>query len=270
MIYYRQVKTRRGSDHPVNQDRYLLDEYRINGDINVIQVSVADGVSKSTRPEKAAWNSIRECHHSFHGRLLDKYDEERDGDYSISIGADFVKAALVAAIDDANAYVCDSTSGFAASMSTLSTVVLVDTYAVIANAGDSPVYYYRAADNHLILASKIQTQAEEKILTGESSFKRGDERYWEEAHILKNGLGISREKLPEPAGSCIYTPLNKGDFFLIGSDGAFGRLLEEEILEIVKDFRTKPAGVILDQLFQRGREHGDDDQTAILLSVEGV
>lgn len=269
MIYYRQVKTRQGSDHPVNQDRYLLDEYRINGDVNVIQASVADGVSKSRNSERAAWNSIRECHHSFHRRMLDKYDEERYGEYSIKIGADFVKSALLAAINDANAYVCDNAAGFASSITTLSTVVIVDTYAVVANVGDSPVYYYRVGDNRLVRTSIIQTQAEEKLLAGESFVERNDERYWEESHILKNGLGITREKLPEPAGVVIYTPVSKGDFFLIGSDGAFGKLSEEEILEIVKNFKSKPAGVILDELFRRGREHGDDDQTAILLSVEG-
>ena len=56
--------------------------------------------------------------------------------------------------------------------------------------------------------------------------------------------------------------------FLVGSDGVFGRMCEQEILDVMKKHidngREKFA---LQRLFLRARRDKNDDQTAVLLCV---
>lgn len=70
-------------------------------------------------------------------------------------------------------------------------------------------------------------------------------------HRIYNSLGLYGELNPENICVTSIGKLEQGDVFLMGSDGAFGRMKEEEIQTMIEYCETGNDGFVLTQLFSR-------------------
>lgn len=183
----------------------------------------------------------------------------------MSYFADKMEGIVKEAIREANSAVCRNTAPYIASGTTLSVVCLVGGYGIVANVGDSPVFFYRAKTRELKLVSKLQTIAEMEVAAGK--YERYSQEYYANDHYLYNSLG-EHLTLDDMDIACNQIgKLSEGDVFLIGSDGAFGRLEEYELLELLESCEVEDESFFLSQLFELARADKDDDQTAILYVV---
>ncbi len=138
---------------------------------------------------------------------------------------------------------------------TLSAAIMFwDTF-YLSNCGDSPIYIVR--DGKIRLLSEIQNVAGIMVQQGRTTMK--SRLYYQNKNLLVQYLG--GKEVPQPWTAAI--PVSEVDYLLMGSDGAFGDLLPEEIGRIMTG-AERPQDIIPD-LFARTREEGEDDnQTAIL------
>lgn len=139
---------------------------------------------------------------------------------------------------------------------TLSTAIhFWDTF-IFSNCGDSPIYV--GEGQRISLVSEVQNVAESLIRAGKTS--RGSILYYQNKNRILSYLGGRNGCTP--AVSCL--PAKKVDWVLMGSDGAFSDLDQEEIRMLFcegKESRRLPA------LFQRARERGEEDNQTALFYV---
>lgn len=257
------------TSHRVNEDHYIYEEYRFGEGELIRLIVVCDGMGGMAEGDRASLFAAEAFSESIHRQLL------RAG---ICNGLDFSEdcfektavwletEVMPQAADEANRAVYEKTSPLAESGTTLTAALVIDRYAVILNVGDSPVYFYQAETGELAMVSELQTLAELEVQEGR--YERYSDAYYNKSHILSYCLGeydiiernrIYVRRLPE---------LCSGDMLLVGSDGVFGRMCEQEILDVMKKHidngREKFA---LQRLFLRARRDKNDDQTAVLLCV---
>lgn len=253
------------SSHKINQDRYLFSEYVFNEDIPIRLLLVADGMGGLEDGEKAAGNAVKGFLKAFYEKTVELYLESEMDCFSVAYFIDKVEELIKKAIQEANKEVCKNNSIFRPTGTTISVVCIVGSYAVSANVGDSPVYFYRSKTRSLKLVSTLQTQAELDVEEG--ICERYSQKYYEKEHIIYNNLGQYSELAEEDICCCKIGHLEQGDCFLIGSDGAFGRMQDIEILELLEECIDEEEGFMLHQLFELARMDKNDDQTAIFYIV---
>lgn len=257
--------TRNGEEH--NWDRYGIDEYRINCDTSIVHATVSDGVSGTPYGGEAAKEGILACHNSLHNRLLRRYVEMEHIGYSVTIDVSFLEDALKKSILDANS--CIRKKGIEngeIGAATLSSIVITDTYTVAAGIGDSPIYYYRQVDDSFRMVNILHTEADERVMNNEIELYSRE--YYNSNHRLTHALGATDRLNPIYVTTNILAPIKTGDVFLLGTDGAFGSMRDDEIHAIIKRFREDNFRNAIDCLFETA--DSEDDQTAILISVEGL
>lgn len=249
----------------VNEDRFLFSEYRFMEDINIKVLVVADGMGGMQDGDKAAGNAVRGFSRTFYDKLVGLYMENDVNMFSISCFAEklcvIVKEAFKAANDD----VCKKADAIKPTGTTCSVVCIAGGYAVAANVGDSPIYYYHAQPRELRLISKLQTEAELDVEAGR--YERYSPEYYANSNVLYQSLGAYSSLDDEDIFCCVLGKICCGDMFLLGTDGAFGRWEKHEILELLDGCGEGKEGDVLSKLFERAREDTNDDQTAILYVV---
>lgn len=250
--------------HKFNEDRCLFTEFGFMGDKKVILMLVADGMGGLEDGQIAAENAVIGFTQACYNELMSCYLKNMDMDeFSLNYAVHDVEDAMIRAMQAANDRVCENADPMRQTGTTLSAVCVIEgQFAVITTIGDSPVYFYRKSKNKLQLASKLQTQAEQDVEAG--LYERNSEEYYENDHRIYASLGAYSELEPEEICVSSIGRLRSGDVFLMGSDGAFGRLKEEEIQKLVEYCEKGNEGFVLAQLFSRARKDKDDDQTAIL------
>ena len=139
---------------------------------------------------------------------------------------------------------------------TLSTAIhFWDTF-IFSNCGDSPIYV--GEGQRISLVSEVQNVAESLIRAGKTS--RGSILYYQNKNRILSYLGGRNGCTPSV--SCL--PARKVDWVLMGSDGAFSDLDQEEIRILFsegKESRRLPG------LFQKARERGEEDNQTALFYV---
>lgn len=92
-------------------------------------------------------------------------------------------------------------------------------------------------------------------------YSRYSDEYYDNEHIVCHILG-EYTRLDSDAIYCRRVGnLEPGDMVLVGSDGAFGRMMEDEIQQFLEEENTD---FVLEDIFERARQDKNDDQTAIL------
>lgn len=260
-IYSRTEKSKSES-HSKNEDCFFCCEYSFLNDEKIKVIEIADGMGGLTNGEKASSDVIYSFNRAFQDALFQEYWTHIGEEFSITYHAELLKEIVCEAIQKANAYVCEEADRYVDTGTTISVVVISNGYAIVANVGDSPVYFYRAETDDLTLVSTLHTRAEQDVACG--MYRRYSERYFENDHRIYRCIGRTSELPKEEISINIIEKLRDGDMFLAGSDGAFGRLKEEEITEIItKDKKS----MVLKELFLKGRAQKNDDQTAILYQI---
>lgn len=250
--------------HKFNEDRCMVTEFSFMGDQKIILMVIADGMGGLEDGQVASENAVTGFIQACYQELMTCYLKNRHMDsFSLKYAVHDVEDAMIQAMQAANDLVCEKADPMRPTGTTLSAVCVIDgDYAVIANTGDSPVYFYRKAKDKLQLVSKLETQAELDVEAG--LYERYSDEYYENDHRIYASLGAYSELEPDDIYICSIGGLNAGDVFLLGSDGAFGRMSEEEIKKLVDYCARGNEGFVLSKLFSRARQDKDDDQTAIL------
>ena len=272
-MFFKMLKNTRCGNHDANRnieennwDRYSIDEYRINCDTSIVHATVADGVSGTPYGAKAAKEGVLACHNSLHNRLLRRYAEMEHIGYSVTIDVSFMEDAIKKAVIDANSHIwSESGENGEIGATTMSSIVITDTYTVTASVGDSPIYYYRRSDDSFRMLNVLQTEADEWVMNGEIELYSSE--YYNSNHRLTHALGAADRLNPTYVPTCILAPIEVGDIFLLGTDGAFGYLKDDDIHSMIRRFREDNNRNFIDNLFEAAES--EDDQTAILISVEG-
>ena len=264
-IYTRTEKSRDAS-HEINQDRYLFSQYVFNEDGQINLLLVADGMGGLEDGEKSSQNALKGFAKYFYEKAADLYLNAQMDGFSISYFAKDAERIIKDAICAANETVCKNADEFKQTGTTISVVCIIGKYAITANVGDSPIYFYRSKTKSMSLVSTLQTQAEEDVKAG--CYERYSADYYRNDHILRQCLG-QYSKLNEEDICCQKIGrLETGDKFLLGSDGAFGKIMEEDIFELLDECSSiEEEEYVLPLLFNRARIGKKDDQTALFYVV---
>ena len=169
MAKYRIFKrTEKSKDifHEVNEDHFMIAEYSLMNDETLTLLVVTDGMGGLMDGDKASYYAIKGFMKSIYEKVLDLYLEEDNENFSLTHYIDRLQAVIKAAIKDANTMVCDSADPFSEIGTTISVVAILGGCAVVANTGDSPVYYYRQQTDEFSLVSQLHTRAELNVHEG--------------------------------------------------------------------------------------------------------
>ena len=265
-IYTRTEKSQSIS-HPVNQDSRFFGTYMLMNDDRVTVLVVADGVSSGVSGETASRNAVTGFIESFHAGLAAEYAKASDY-YSICVHMDRVKEIVMNAVIAANQKVCREVDAFTTTGTTLSAVVILNNSMICVNVGDSPIYHYSAKTGEFRLISELQTEAEAKVSAGQC--ERYDAEYYNSDHILTNALGnMNRSNSaifdPDRIRCSVLERISKGDRVLLGTDGCFGKMKEDQIWMYAG---STNGDLGLQELFKIARRDKHDDQTAILFCFD--
>lgn len=261
--------TEKSQAHPVNEDSYMFSEYVFQRDKSIRQLVVADGMGGLEDGEKASSDAVNGFLSAMYSEFVNIYLKNAGMEgFSLSYAEKEVERAMVCAINSANHAVCShAASPLRATGTTISAVCIMDDFAVVANVGDSPVFFYKKRTGQLRLVSTLQTQAEQEVADG--LYERYSADYYANEHRIYCSLG--QYNILEEGDICVSAigGLSEGDMILMGSDGAFGRLQIQEILELIQGCPVEEEDFILPQLFELARMDKEDDQTAFLYVVAG-
>ena len=132
------------------------------------------------------------------------------------------------------------------------------------NVGDSRIY--RIRDDKIKQLSKdhneYQSMIDAGICVDEKTARRSKSR-------LTQCLGMSEEKMVIEPHAIITRNAKKGDVYLLCSDGLYGRLTDEEILQSVEqnlDNKDNICEILVSNAKQAGSR---DNITALIIFIEG-
>lgn len=257
-IFSRTEKSR-DWEHKVNEDQYFHIEYSFMNDEKLLLIILADGMGGLSQGDQASYNAVYGFASEVYQHLLKMYMDNSREDFSMTYYAGDMEQILKNAMRAANKNVCDHADPYEPTGTTLSVVAVLGGYAIAANVGDSPIYYYSARTKEFRLISELHTKAEKDVEAG--MYDRYSAQYYENDHIIYRSLGTKNHLEDEDIYVRLVGYLEQGDMFLVGSDGAFGHMREEEIYQVVSQAED---GTVLKELFEKAREDKDDDQTAVL------
>lgn len=245
--------------HKVNEDNYIYEEISLMNDEKLMLIVVADGMGGLFEGEKASKHAVEAFGKKIYEMLLEQYMERKYSHFSLTHNAEMLVELVREGIIHANQAVCEKADPFAATGTTLSVVAILGEYAVIANVGDSPIYYYDAKEKALKLVSRLHTKAEKDVEKG--LYSRYTDFYYYNDHLLYKSLGDHEVLTDDDIYLDVIGYINPGDMFLVGSDGAFGRMREDQIAAIIGE---QDEYNVLKKLFEQARLDKEDDQTAVL------
>ena len=252
--------------HLTNEDRYMFSETSFMGDRKIRIMIIADGMGGMSNGDESARNAIRGFMRSFYTELMTRYTDSDMTNYSLKYSVKDIEEAMKSAFAEANREVCMNAPVYYQTGTTLSAVCVADDCAVVANVGDSPIYYYNNKRKKLSLLSELQTKAERDVCAG--LYERYSGEYYKNDNVLYGYIGQYTDLRPEDVHVAAVGNLSDGDIFLAGSDGAFGRLRDNAIYGLLNDCSIDEEGFIISQLFELASLDGDDDRTAIMYIVE--
>jgi protein phosphatase len=143
---------------------------------------------------------------------------------------------------------------------TLTAAILFWNTLILSNCGDSPAFLWKE-DGSLLRLTRDQNVAEELVRQGKIS--RGDQLYEQKKHMLTDYIGKYRKAEP----SVLSMEYQKGEVLLLGSDGAFGSLSEDEIRGILARCKGQQDKVI-ESIFCRAQELGEEDNQTMIFFME--
>lgn len=254
--------------HNTNEDHYMFTEYRFMKDGDIKTLVVADGMGGLEDGDKASANALEGFLEKLYAEISGIYMKHAaEEGYSVRYTADEVANAMKRAVQAANKKVCREAGMLKETGSTISAVCVFDDCAVTVNVGDSPIYFYRQSKDTLKLVSTLQTVAEQDVRAGR--YERYSDKYYQNDHRLYQSLGQFHVLGEEDICSSFIGQLQPGDMIIVGSDGAFGRMKENELRMLVRACPEEEETLILPCMFERAQMDKEDDRTAILYVVAG-
>lgn len=245
--------------HVDNEDHMLHTRFSIMNDTNISIMLVADGMGGLADGKKASRACITAFASSFYEELLQIYVPS-EKNFTMSHYCDKLRTAVDRAFAAANDAVCRTAEPGVMTGTTLSAAILLGDYLLIANVGDSPVYFYDKERNSMEIVSELMTLAEKEWKQGK--VERFSKAYFEHDYVLTHYMGEYSTLPTSLIHYKVFEKVNAGDLLLLCSDGAVGQRMPEEILEILTQEYEHQA---LSRLFAAAIKDKADDQTAIFL-----
>ncbi len=234
-----------------NQDNYWYMEYRINLEAALKVYLIADGMGGLEKGEKFSKLAIELWQH----KLLDFIMGEKFSGCSLKAQIDELSSFSYRVMQEINeeVYQYGLDNGIYGG-TTLTTAILFWDQLIVANCGDSPAFLL--VEDKLRRLTVEHNVAEQLIRT--HKIERGSETYYQKKNLLTDFIGKYAPVEPH----VIRLPYHEEDLLLMGSDGAFGDILEDELLNILLENEDeKIIPTILDYVVQKGE---NDNQTMIL------
>lgn len=147
-------------------------------------------------------------------------------------------------------------------MGTTTVVLLINKHsAIIAHAGDSRCYQLRG--KRMVFRTQDHSLVEE--LVQRKVFTEEEARTSPQSNVIKRGLGCLSNNVPE----IVEVPYNKGDRFVLCTDGVWGIMPHQEL---IKRFTSKDAiktvlsnlAIEIDEIGMRSGGHHDNHTAAII------
>lgn len=258
--YYRSEKSR-DIFHKDNEDYMMHSRFSLMNDVSVDVCVIADGMGGMEDGKKASKAAVLGFMDAFYLEMMEHYVPQREN-FTITHYCDRIKDAMTAAIKAANRRVCETADAGVQTGTTISAAALVGNYLIVGNVGDSPVYYYSAESEEMMLISTLQTKAEQDYQIGK--YDRYSQEYFENDYILVHFIGEYEELTKDIIEFHIIEQVNSGDMLFLCSDGAVGQRRPEEVAEILLQNEEKQA---LRKLFDVANQDKEDDQTAIWVKI---
>ncbi|MCI5597686.1 MAG: SpoIIE family protein phosphatase [Lachnospiraceae bacterium] len=247
----------RTNKRKVNQDRYYYMEYRINHEAMLRIFLVADGMGGLAKGEKASDLASRKWLQKLQQMTL---SEDFLGK-SLTEQMEGIKRFSYQVVQEINEEVYRELmdQGIEGG-TTLTAGILFFHTLILSNCGDSPAYLYQK-DGSLIKLTRDQNVAEE--LVRQKKITRDSPLYEQKKHMLTDYIGKYRLAAP-----CVVSlDYQKGDMLLLGSDGAFGNLKEEELKNLIAGQKSHPEQLI-ETIFRKTEEMGEEDNQTMILYYE--
>lgn len=242
-----------------NQDYHLFMEYRINHEAMIRILLVADGMGGLSHGAEASKKAA--------GKWLIKLQEATLSNKflgrTLNEQIEYLKVFSSTVMKEINSelYQEFSDNGYSGG-TTLTAAIIYWDRIIISNCGDSPAYLYRKKENRFEKVSNDHNHAEELLRLGKT--EKNSIEYLNQKHLLTDYLG----KYKEPNPYVIVLPFLPGDKILIGSDGAFGNLIDDKIFHILQMYSEEENRMIR-HIMDLSRENGEEDnQTLIYYSEE--
>lgn len=225
-----------GRERSLNEDAALLVPLPSGG-----LFAVADGMGGHAAGEVASQLALEELRDAF---------ELAEGN---------TPTRLVRALQSANSAVHSQAVGSQAGMGTTLAAVLIDGgAALIANVGDSRVYLLRGGE--LRQLSRDHSWVAEQVRKGFLTEQEGRSHAWR--NVVSNAMGSEADLSLDLFG----VPIERGDRFLICSDGVTDVLSDEQIAALLA--REDDLGILLPELVKLANDHGGPDNiTAVVIDV---
>lgn len=169
-----------------------------------------------------------------------------------------IKAALKKALSLANQNIltqAEKNTELTGMGTTVAVLYLENDLAYVTNIGDSRVYYF--SNNKLNQLTSDHSLVNELIKNGEITVEEAKSH--PQRNILTQALGSNETLEPE----IIKLKINKGDKFLLCSDGLTGSVSETLIEELMS--QKVDLEIIVDQLINTANELGGTDNITVVL-----
>lgn len=248
------VKTAKGLKRRMNEDRYFVIDSKAKNDYDIVRrgrmFAIADGMG-GQRGGGIASKMACEGMSDYYRRELPAQEITNP---DIKLG--FLEKFIHTTHEKIHRY-GEENKKYAHMGTTLSVLVLVNHWALVAHVGDSRIYRLRG---------DILEQLTEDHTMAQLSVEMG---YIKPKHVSKNPL---RHILTQAIGEELdeiqtkKEEIKAGDIFLLCTDGLYGILSDDEIREIIQDEGANPG--VCERLLETAREKGgQDDATVILVHV---
>ena len=226
--------------------------FNINTNDKIQVYAVCDGMGGGDLGEIASYIAVK---------ILSKYQKEVFN-YS---GRITIEKHIDEYIEDVNERICEVASKLNKDCigTTLALIIIYEDYMYIYNLGDSRIYFISKYE--IIQLSKDHTKAQ--MLYKSGIISKDEMKSSPSKNILTQYLGISTQN-GNISPYKIQFRINKGDRFLICSDGVSDLLNDNEIENIIRNSSTTDNAVsfIVDNSLLKG---GIDNITALLIEIEG-
>jgi serine/threonine protein phosphatase PrpC len=247
--------------HRKNEDYMMYSKFNFLGDEDIDVIVLSDGMGGLENGEVASHAAVEGFMQCFYSELMKAYIPQRRN-FTILHYCEQIRQVVITAMKAANQNVRNTAVSGIRTGATISVAVLVGTYLIIANVGDSPVYYYCAREKKMHLVSTLQTKAEQDYYAG--SYERYSEKYYAFEHVLVYYIGQYAD-LPENVIALhIVEKVESGDIIFACSDGAVGYRMTDEIGKILTNNEPELA---LSELFEVAAQDKEDDQTAVFVQI---
>ncbi len=241
-----------------NQDHYLFMEYRVNHEAMIRILLVADGMGGLSHGGEASEKAARKWILKLQEATLSKNFQGRTLNEQIEYLKTF--SSIVMKEINSEIYREFSDKGYSGG-TTLTAAIIYWDRIILSNCGDSPAYLYHKKENQWEKVSKDHNQAEELLRLGR--IEKNSIEYLNQKHLLTDYLG----KYKEPKPYVTVMPFMPGDKVMIGSDGAFGNLIDDKIFHIIQMCSEEESRVIR-HIMDISRENGEEDNQTLIYYLQ--